>query len=113
MGGSATGGMDALLRPETAKGLADAGSGDLSARRLELELGYGLAAFGGRFTGTPEVGLALSDTERELRLGWKLGLARREGNVSFDLELEATRRERVDGDRDPEHGVGLKLSVRW
>ena len=55
----------------------------------------------------------LSQSDRELRLGWRLGLARSEDNVSLDLELEATRRESVNDDREPEHGVGLRLSVRW
>ena len=54
--------------------------------------------FGDRFVGTPEIGLGLSDAERELRLGWRLGLARREA---------------VNDDDAPEHGVGLRLSVRW
>ena len=40
--------------------------------RLDAEVGYGMAAFGGRFTGTPHVGFGLSDTAREVRLGWRL-----------------------------------------
>ena len=75
--------------------------------------GYGVGVFGGRLVGTPEIGFGLSQSERELRLGWRLGLARSEGNVSLDLEVEATRRESVNDDREPEHGVGLRLSVRW
>ena len=47
VGASAAGGMEALLRPETARVLGAAnGDGDeLSRRRLEARLGYGLALF--------------------------------------------------------------------
>ena len=68
VGGSSSGGADALLSRTTLDGLAanDRGSGtgagdskggndDLMSRRLELRFGYGLPAFGGRFTWTPEV----------------------------------------------------------
>ena len=82
-------------------------------RRLEAVLGYGVPVFGARFTGTPEIGLGLSDTDRELKLGWRLGLARSEGNVSMDLELEATRRESANDDREPEQAVGLRFNMRW
>ena len=54
VGGSASGGADALLSRTTLDGLAanDNGGGndDLKSRRLELKLGYGLSAFGDRFT---------------------------------------------------------------
>lgn len=69
VGDSATGGLDALLRREILAGLAanDPGSGfgagdgnELENRRLELRLGYGFAAFGDRFTSTPELGLGSS-----------------------------------------------------
>ena len=62
--------------------------------------GYGVGVFGGRLVGTPEIGFGLSQSERELRLGWRLGLARSEGNVSLGLEVEATRRESMNDDRD-------------
>ena len=45
--------------------VAGGGDGDdLRRRRLETKLGYGVPVFGGRFTGTSEVGLSLSDTGR-------------------------------------------------
>ena len=68
---------------------------------------------GDRFTATPEIGLGLSDTDRELKLRRRLGLARREGNVSMDLELETMRRESVNDDREPEHRVGVRFQIRW
>ena len=39
--------------------------------------GYGIALFGGGFTGTPNLGFGLSDTGRDYRLGWRLTSARR------------------------------------
>ena len=68
LGAQAAGGADALLGRKTLADLA-ANDGGLESRRLELKLGYGVAAFGGRFTATPELGLGLADTGREVRLG--------------------------------------------
>ena len=114
VGGSATGGMGALFGRETMAGVAaNDNGGELSGRRFEATFGYGIPVFGDRLIGTPEIGLGLSDSDRELRLGWRLGLARRQERVSLDLELEATRRQRVNDDREPEHGIGLRLRARW
>ena len=77
-------------------------------RHLEAKLGYGLALFGGRYSGTPELGLGLSGTDREYVLGWRLAEARRAGLV-FRLDVEGARRERVAGGSEPEHRVGLGL----
>ena len=113
LGGPAAGGMEALFGRDTMAGLSEAeDSDDTLARRLELNLGYGLPAFGNRFTATPELGLGFSDTERRYRLGWRLGLAR-PGPMSLDVTLEATRRERSGGEAAPEHGIGFGLSGRW
>ena len=118
-GGSPTGGMDALLGRETLAGLAadpgsGAGAGDnggaASAGRLEAELGYGIALFGGGFTGTPHLGIGLSDTSRDYRLGWRLTSAR-PGDPGFEVGLDATRREALGA--DAEHGVMLRGTIRW
>ncbi|MDE0280901.1 MAG: hypothetical protein OXN16_07430, partial [Gammaproteobacteria bacterium] len=114
-GASPTGGMDALLSRETLAGLApddaDGGGGGFEAsRRLEGTLGYGLPAFGGRFTGTPNLGFGLSGGGgRDWRIGWRL--TRAGGGSAFELTLDATRREPVD-DR-PEHGAMLRAAIRW
>ena len=112
VGGQASGGMDVLLGRDTMAGLAANDDGELT-RRLEAKLGYGVPVFGGRFTGTPEIGFGFSDTDRELKLGWRLSHAQRKGNVSMDLELEATRRESANDDREPEQAVGLRFNMRW
>ena len=114
LGASASGGADALLGRETmGAGLDGGDDGDaLSQRRLEVRLGYGFALSGGRFTGTPEVGFGLSNTDREASLGWRLGLERSD-RLSFELGVEGTRRESVSDDRVPEHGIGFRMRARW
>ncbi len=115
-GASPSGGMDALLSRETLAGLAaDDSAGTFGAAgRLEGELGYGIAMFGGAFTGTPNVGFALSDGgAREWRVGWRLspgGTAR--GDFDFGFSLDATRRDPAGGGA-PEHAVALKGALRW
>jgi len=112
LGAQAAGGADALLGRQTLADLA-ANDNGMTSRRLELRLGYGLPAFGERFTSTPEMGVALSDGGREYRLGWKLGLAPG-GPSSFELGIEATRNEPAnDAGSEPEHSVGLKLQARF
>ena len=115
IGASATGGVDALYGRATMAGLgADDGTGavgSLSRHRLEAGIGYGLSALGGGFTGTPELGFALSESGRDYSLSWRLTSEGGDAS-SFDLRLEATRREDADRDR-PEYGVGLSATMRW
>ena len=123
MGAQASGGAHALLERGTLAGLAANGSGAedgglLARRHLQVRFGYGLAAFGHRFTSTPEVGFGLSEAGRDYRLGWRL--ARGAGASSLDLSLEATRREAVDGygaghgtGVQPDHTVGLRFEARF
>ena len=76
--------------------------------RLDAEVGYGLPAFGGGFTGTSHVGLGLSDTARELRMGWRLSPA---DGGDFEVNLDAARR---DGAGDTlEHRIGVGITARW
>jgi len=109
-GAPATGGMDALLGRTTLEGL------DLTDRsgnpaRIELGLGYGVPAFDGQFTATPELGLRLSDNERRYRVGWRLGRATRDQG-SMELGLDLTRTERR-GDESTLHGAEIRLNARW
>ena len=106
-GGSPTGGMDALLGRETLAGLAANDNGDTTAStgRLEAELGYGIAMFDGGFTGTPHLGVGLTETGRDYRLGWRLTSARR-GDPGFEINLDATRSEAANA--DAEHGIALR-----
>ena len=110
VGAEANGGVDALLSRGTMVGLAANDNGD--GRRLEVRLGYGLPAFAGRFTGTPEIGLGLSETHREYSLGWRLGLAKGDPGA-LELRLEGKRSETANGNAAPEHAVGFRMTARW
>ena len=100
VGAEANGGVDALLSRGTMAGLAANDNGD-GRRRLEVRLGYGLPAFAGRFTGTPEIGFGLSETHREYSLGWRIGLgAGRSGRPGTPAGGHTQRgRERQRGSR--------------
>ena len=113
-GASPSGGMDALLGRETLAGLAanDDGGRFEASSRLEGELGYGVAAFGGAFTGTPNIGFGLSDNARDYRLGWRLTSAV-PGDPGFEVSLDATRRETANDDTPAEHGIMLRGTIRW
>ncbi len=113
-GASPSGGMDALLGRETLAGLAanDDGGRFEASSRLEGELGFGLAAFGGAFTGTPNIGFGLSDNARDYRLGWRLTSAV-PGDPGFEVSLDATRRETANDDTPAEHGAMLRAVIRW
>ena len=127
VGGQATGGADALLGRGTLAGLAandDAGvedAGMLSRRRLEVRFGYGFAAFGDRFTATPELGFGLSEWSRDYRLGWRLGLVPGAGAGALDLSLEAMRRETANDNglafgthvAKPEHSLMFLGAIHW
>ena len=66
--------MQALLSRTTLAGLETEGHGDeLGQRTFDARFGYGLPAFGGRFTATPEMAMQCSDTTREYTLGWRPG----------------------------------------
>ena len=105
------GGSERLWALPASSGLAANGDAAPSSR-LDTELGYGLAVFGGGFTGTPNVGLGLSgDGARDLRLGWRLTPAGASGATGFELSVDATRRE--TGGEDAEHGVMLRSRLRW
>ena len=112
-GASPSGGMDGLLGRETLAGFAanDAGTGFEASSRLSGELGYGLPAFGGAFTGTPNLGFGLSSGGvRDWRLGWRLTSARR-GGPGFEVNLDATRH--VGAGEPTEHGAKLTGAFRW
>ena len=134
VGGSSSGGADALLSRSTMDGLAanpgsaspgsgsgaggtgGAGSGndELKSRRLELRFGYGLPAFGGRFTWTPEVGASLSDTGRDYSLGWRLVRGGSgEGGGSIEISFDARRSESANDDTQPVDEVGLRFTARF
>ena len=111
VGAEAKGGVDALLSRGTMAGLAANDNGD-GRRRRKARFGYGFGMFGDRFTGTPEIGLGLSEAGRDYSLGWRLTRAG-SGAGSLDLSVEARRRESANDDVPPEHGIGFTATARW
>ena len=111
MGGSSSGGADALLSRVTLEGLAanDTSVNDNLNQRLEFKFGYGFPAFGDRFTLTPELGLGLHDSGRDYRIGWQL--TRPDDGASFAFSFDVTRQEVTN--TAPDHGVQLELSTRF
>ncbi len=108
--GPASGGSERLRSVRDAAALA-ADAGTRPEGRLEGEIGYGLPAFGSRFTATPKLGFRLSRTDREYSIGWSLSPARRT-RVSFDLGVEATRSKAANDNRAA-HGVMLRSRLSW
>ena len=106
-------GMDAMLTRETFAGLAANGEAAFrTASRFGGEIGYGMALFGGGFTGTPNLGFGLSDGgARDWRIGWRLTSTVLR-DAGFGINLDAMRRERAN-DAAADHGVLLRGTLRW
>ena len=103
------GGSERLWTMPDASALAANDDAPLSSR-LDAEVGYGMALFGGGFTGTPNVGFGLSDTARELRMGWRLSPAGAAAG-DFSFRIDASRRDSAG--ETPEHRIGFGIDARW
>ena len=108
--GNAASGMERLWSARNARVFAESEHVEAQGR-LEATVGYGMPMFDGRFTGTPELGLGLSESGRDWRLGWRLGLAG-SGRVALGLGVEASRREPANDDT-PETRIGFTATMRW
>ena len=105
-GGQAQGGLDALFAPAP---LEDR-TGSEATSRWAMEAAWGFPAFGGRFTGSPHVGLGLSTGSRDYSLGWRLAP---EAVTAPDLSF-GVRATRWESDTaDPEHTIGFEITARW
>ena len=108
--GTPSSGVERLWSARDAGGLVR--DDDFEAeRRLEGEIGYGIAMFDGGFTGTPNLGIGFSETSRDYRVGWRLTSARKV-DPGFRIDLDATRREAANDDA-PEHGLAFRATLRW
>ena len=107
-----TGGVDALLRRDTLAGLTAPGAaGGTTAGRLAGEVGYGVPVLGGALTGTPNLGIGVSEGTRDYRLGWRITPSAT-GAARFEINLDATRREGSLSSA-AEHGVLLHGRMNW
>ena len=108
-GVQATGGAEALWGRETMEGVGARG-GPAPGNRFDAEMGYGLP-LGGRFVGTPRVGVRTSAAGRDYRLGYSLGVLGG-GVLNLSLGVDAHRREgpHTNG---ADHGVAGRVGVRW
>ena len=105
LGARATGGLDALFAPAPLDDRTDSEA----TGRWSLEAAYGFRAFGGRYTGSPHVGLGLSAAARDYSLGGRWTPAESAPDLAFGLK--ATRRE--SDSAAPEHTVGFEVRATW
>ena len=107
--GATSSASERLWGAHDARALAPDGGAFDAGRGLQGEMGYGMPLFGGRFTGTPNLGFELADGgARDWRVGWRLASA----GGGFEVKLDVARRETASAD-DAEHRVMLRGSVRW
>ena len=106
-GGQARGGLDALFQPAT---LEDR-TGSEATSRWNMEAAYGFPAFGGRWTGSPHVGLGVATGARDYSVGWRLTPAANANAPDVSFGLRATRRE--SDTAQAEHTVGVSITARW
>ena len=111
VGAQGEGGAEALLQRQSLAGLGAQGDNELSARHLDARIGYGFGVLDDRFTAVPELGLGLSDTDREVRLAWRL-TERVAAGFAFEVGVEGTRRESSDTDDGAEHGISIGAGWR-
>ena len=117
--GAASSASERLWGAHDARGLAPgpgsgsgAGSGFEASRGLTAEAGYGLALFGDRFTGTPNLGVRMSDGgARDYRIGWRLTPAI-PNDPGFEVNLDAIRREAAN-DNQTDHALMLRGAIAW
>ena len=104
--GAPAGGLDALFAPDP----LEQRTGSAAASRWTAEATYGLPAFGGRFTGSPHVGLGLATDTRDWTLGWRLTP---EGPSALDLSFDVKAVRTESDAAAPEHRVGVELRAAW
>ena len=112
---SASGAASTLWTRPTLEGI---GGADTDAedddRRIDLNVGYGITAVGGRFMVTPEATAGLSGSSRDWSLGVRVTERERGWAIpgtGMTVSLAATRSESTRDDTEPVHGIGLRLSA--
>ena len=114
VGGPSGGGLDALFADDAFAGRRPGHVGRVGrvpARRT-AEMGYGLAAFGGRFTGAPHLSYGTSHGAREIGLGWRLSPEAAAGAPDLGVAVLAAWRESLR-DEPAERRIGIEARARW
>ncbi|MCY4132976.1 MAG: hypothetical protein OXF39_10090 [Nitrospira sp.] len=110
-GGAATGGVEALFATTP---LAQR-QGSAATSRWMAEAAYGVPVLGGRFTGSPHVGLGLATGTRDYRVGWRLTPAAPSTGLwratTLAVGVTATRQESAGV--VPAHSLLLDVTGRW
>ena len=109
-GGTAAGGVDALMARETLAGFP-AHEDTPPNGRLEAQAAYRHRVPGGPFIGAPYAVLGIFEGGRDYTFGWRLDYTTSQGR-RFTFDIEGRRREHAAGG-EPEHGFGLRFSSRW
>ena len=105
-GGQATGGLDSLFTPQT---LERRTGTDSTTARWRAEAAYGIPVLGGRFIGSPHMGLGLATGSRDYSLGWRVTPQSSAPDLSFGLSAMRTESDSVA----PEHAVRFEAIFRW
>ena len=103
-GASAMGSAETLWRGDAMRGF-----GYQAGRRLEGEIGYGLAA--GRFVGTPRFGFSTATFGRTYQLGYRIAAAEAR-DVRFELGVDLQRSESAHLPGANHGGMG-RTRVSW
>ena len=108
---SSSGGVGELDGQDTRLGLATfadplADAGATIGWSIDTEFGYGVPVLGDSATGTPWVGLSLSEGRSEYRLGYRLGL-----DSDLHLGIEGVLRDSATVNEPPVYAVILLLSL--
>ena len=90
-GGDAMSGAEALWGRESMGGMGQDHLLGGGGNRLDTEVGYGLP-IGGRFVGTPRVGMRTSEYGRDYRVGYSMQVLKRSG-LNLELGIDAERHE--------------------
>ncbi len=108
-GGRAQGGLEALFAPDP----LTTRPGGAQPSRWALEAAYGVPVFGGRFTGSPQVGLGFAGTARTYTVGWRLTPEAASASTTSALSFGFQAGRRESAMAQPEHTVGIEVQATW
>ena len=98
--------VDSLWRREMSADSLSDGGGEFE-RSLDAEVGYGFPIHGGTATGTPWLGVSVSERRRGIRLGYRVRLS-----PSVVAGVDTSFERDMDGGASPRHAIMFRLSIR-